>query len=84
MVLKAHRKEINMKKRYTKTCTLCGKKVTQSQLNHAEAIKTARGKYTHTDCIDDLSRHPNDAHYLPQAKMSNTQKGDQDDLLHLR
>lgn len=46
-----------------KKCIHCSKKVTQSQLNHAEAIKVARGKYAHTECIDDLSRHPGDAYH---------------------
>ena len=46
-------------------CIYCGKKVTQSQLNHAEAIKVARGKYAHTDCIDDRTRHPRDAYHRP-------------------
>lgn len=43
-------------------CTICKQKVTKSQLKHAEAIKTARGKYAHTDCIDDLSRPAGDAY----------------------
>ena len=46
-----------------KKCIYCGKKVTESQLRHAEAIKVGRGKYAHTDCIDDLFRKPGDAHY---------------------
>lgn len=45
-----------------KTCIYCGKTVTKSQLAHAEAIKIARGKYAHTDCLDDTSRHRNDAY----------------------
>ena len=46
----------------TEVCIYCGKPVTQSQLKHAEAINVSRGKYAHTDCIDDLSRQPGDAH----------------------
>jgi hypothetical protein len=44
-------------------CYICRKKITQSQINHAEAIKVGRSKYAHTDCIDDLSRHPDDAYH---------------------
>ena len=44
-------------------CSICGEKVTRTQLKHAEAIKTEEGNYIHTDCIDDLSRDPGDAHY---------------------
>jgi hypothetical protein len=43
-------------------CHICGGKVAQSQLNHAEAIKVSRGKYAHTDCIDDQSREHGDAY----------------------
>ena len=43
-------------------CTICGKKVTRAQLKHAEAVGIKRGEYAHTDCIDDLSRHPGDAY----------------------
>lgn|GEM_PF-3669107 len=48
------------------TCYICGEKVTQAQLDHAEAIKTASG-YAHTDCIDDLSREPGDAYHREVA-----------------
>lgn len=44
-------------------CLYCNEKVTQSQLSHAEAIKTGRAEYVHTDCIDDFSRQPEDAYY---------------------
>ena len=44
-------------------CYICGEKITRAQLKHAEAIKTKDGRYAHTDCIDDLSRHPDDAYY---------------------
>ena len=43
-------------------CCICGEKVTRTQLQHAEAIKTKNG-YEHTDCIDDLGRDPGDAYY---------------------
>lgn len=43
-------------------CSICGEKVTKSQLKHAEAIET-NGEYTHTDCIDDLARPAEDAHH---------------------
>lgn len=48
-----------------KKCIYCGKKVTQSQLDHAEAIRTGRGKYAHTNCIPDPSTyyHANDAYH---------------------
>jgi len=48
-------------------CYICGKKVTQSQLNHADAIKLKRGKYAHTNCIDDLSRHPDNAYHREES-----------------
>jgi len=50
-----------------KTCIYCGKKVSESQLCHAEAVKIAHGEYAHTDCIDDLSRCPGDVYRREQA-----------------
>ena len=44
-------------------CEYCGKTVTKSQLDHGQAIKTGRGKYVHTDCLDDQHRHKDDAYY---------------------
>lgn len=42
-------------------CTICKQEVTKSQLKYGDAIKSVDG-YTHTDCIDDLSRPDGDAH----------------------
>ena len=44
-------------------CDICEKKVTRTELQHGDAIKTKDGHYTHTDCINDMSRLPGDAHY---------------------
>ena len=44
-------------------CKYCGQPVTKTQLKHAEAIKTRYGEYYHTDCIDDTTRHPEDAYH---------------------
>ena len=45
-----------------KQCIYCGKKVTAAQLRHAEAVRIKRGKYAHTDCIDDVGRPKGDAY----------------------
>ena len=49
-----------------KKCIYCSQPVTESQLKHAEAIKTKSG-YAHTECISDLSRKLGDA-YRREAK----------------
>ena len=38
-----------------KTCQICGREVTDSQLAHAHAIYTENAYY-HTDCLDDQTR----------------------------
>ena len=43
-------------------CDICNKPVTKTQLKHADAIKDQDSNYTHTDCIDDLSRPEGDAY----------------------
>lgn len=49
-----------------KTCRICGKPITQSQLDHAEAVRVSRDKYAHTDCIDDQGRPRGDAYRRPK------------------
>jgi hypothetical protein len=39
-------------------CKLCGKPITKSQLQHAQAIPSGY----HTDCLDDQARASNDAY----------------------
>lgn len=58
-----------------KTCMYCGERVTESQLHHAEAVKVERGKYAHTDCIDDTSREPDDAYYRDTTAMVSERRG---------
>ena len=48
-------------------CQYCGKTVTRSQLDHAQAIRIGRGKYAHTDCLDDQHRHKDDAYHRDQS-----------------
>lgn len=39
-------------------CKFCGREITKTQLEHAQAIKDY-----HTDCLDDQSREQDDAYY---------------------
>jgi len=44
------------------TCSLCDGEVTQLQLDAGDAIRLQTGEYVHVTCVDDLSRHPDDAY----------------------